>query len=132
MWVSKAAFIVMGLEWAEQSCHLPALYSEPGSMWREDHMQVGLTWCKGMFASNINMSSTSARADWYRLSAPMNATVMAGRSRGRGNCLLTRLCHGFTLLFLVLCWLGSSSASSKPPCWLSSSSTSPNPATALG
>ena len=44
----------------------------------------------------------------------MNATVMAGASRGRGGRIIFYLRHGFTLLLLVLLGLGSGYASSKP------------------
>jgi len=57
-------------------------------MWREDRPQVGLTDCKGMSDAIINMPSLLACGDCFRPSAPMNAIVMAGGSRGQGNCLL--------------------------------------------
>lgn len=125
MRVSNAEFIAMGLECAEETYHLPALYHEPEAMWRDDHMQVGFNGFKGMNAGDINTPHTSARAVLFWLLAPMNTTVMAGASQGRGRCIIISLSHDFLLLFVVLCWLGTGSASSKPL------SISPMPTAAL-
>lgn len=122
MRVPEVTFKVMGRELAMNEGHLPAMRRRAVSIWGKGHFQRRMTRFKGMQQGSINASFAFARDVWLGSSAPMNATVMAGASRGKGWRIIYGLSHGFNmlfqvlfrfnLLFLALLGLGSSS---KPP-----------------